>query len=141
VSDEEQDGVNHLGEMLLIEELEEAKTSLEAFMQEFAGNEQKSQDSRNHGPDVPILFLIVRRLCHRICKKDLFCPYPKCKAGIKNVSFLLTHLNKKHELADVCCKDLVRHFVHGIYPDRIDIVLKTGDGTTVDGLWGVQRCP
>jgi hypothetical protein len=31
-------------------------------------------------------------------------PYPKCKAGIKSVSALLTHLNKKRGLADVYFK-------------------------------------
>jgi hypothetical protein len=35
-SEEEHDWVNYLGEMLLSEELEEAKTSLNALLQEFA---------------------------------------------------------------------------------------------------------
>jgi hypothetical protein len=40
VSDEEDDRVNYLCEVLLLEELEKAKTSLEALLQEFAGSEQ-----------------------------------------------------------------------------------------------------
>jgi hypothetical protein len=85
VSEEEYDQVNCLGEVLLLDDLEEAKTSLEALVQEFAGNEQQPQSSVYLGPDVPILLLIIQGLCHRICKKDLFCPYPKCKAGIKSL--------------------------------------------------------
>jgi hypothetical protein len=62
-------------------------------------------------------------LCHRIYKNDLFCPYPKCKAEIKNVSVLLAHFDKKHELADMCGKDLMRHFIFGQYLSRIDLIL------------------
>jgi hypothetical protein len=91
----------------LFEELEETKISFEALLHEFAGNIQQSQSSGDFGPDVPILPLIVRGLCHRICRMDLFCPYPRCKAEMKNVSALLMHLDKRHELADVCCKDLI----------------------------------
>jgi hypothetical protein len=80
-------------------------------------------------------------LCHRICRKDLFCPDPKGKAEIKDVSALLTHLNKKHELSNVYCKNLRRHFIHGIYPGRIHIVLKKRDGVTINRLWDVERCP
>jgi hypothetical protein len=107
VSDEEHDRVNHLGEVLLSEELKKAKISLEIVMQDFAGSEQQPRNSKNLSPDAPILLLIVRGFCHRICKKDLFCPYSKCKARIKNVSALLTHLDKKHELANGYCKDFM----------------------------------
>jgi hypothetical protein len=40
VSEEEHDQTNRRAEVLLLEELEEAKTSLEALIQEFAGSEQ-----------------------------------------------------------------------------------------------------
>jgi hypothetical protein len=53
----------------------------------------------------------------------------------------LTHLDKKYELIDMCCKDLIRHFIHDLYPGRIDIVLKKGDGVTVDRLWDMEKCP
>jgi hypothetical protein len=134
VSEEEYDRVNPLGKVLLIEELEEAKTNLKILIQEFAGSEQQSQSNGDLGLDAPILLLIVRGLCHRIYRNDLFCLYPKCKAGIKNISALLTYLNKKHELADVCCKDIMRHFIHDLYPGRIDIIPKTGNRVTVNRL-------
>jgi hypothetical protein len=54
--------------------------------------------------------------------------------GTKNVFALLTHLDKKHELLDVCCKDFIGYFRHGLYPGRIDIVLKTGDRVTLNRL-------
>jgi hypothetical protein len=85
--------------------------------------------------------LIIRGLCHPISRKELFSPYSRCKAGIKNVSALLTHLDKKHELTDMCCKELMRCFIYGLYPERIDIVLKTEDGITVNRLWDVKRRP
>jgi hypothetical protein len=141
VNKEEQDRVNCLGEVSLLEELKEAKTSLEALMQDCAESEQQPQNNRGLDPDALILPLIVRGLCHRICRKDLFCPYAKCKAGIKNSSALLTHLTKKHELVDVWCKDLMPHFIHGLSPRRIDIVLKTRHGVTVNKLWDMEMCP
>jgi hypothetical protein len=106
--------MNCLGEVLLFEELEETKTNLEILRQEFAGSEQKPQSSGDIGPDALIQFLIVRGLCRRICRKELFCPYPKCKVGIKSISALLKYLDKKHELADVYYKDLMRYFIHGL---------------------------
>jgi hypothetical protein len=124
----------------LSEEPEEAETILESLVQQFMGSEQQPQSSGDFGPDASILLLIGRGLCHRICEKRLFCPYPRCKAEIKNVSALLTGLNKKYELADVCYKDLMRHFIQDLYPERIDIILKTGDGVTVDRPWDVKRC-
>jgi hypothetical protein len=141
VSEGEHDRLNCVGEVLLSEEPEETKTSSDALRPEFAASEQKSQKSGDLVLDAPILLLIVRGLCHRVCRKDLFGPYPRRKAEIKNISALLTHLDKKHELADVYCKDLMRHFTHDLYPGRIDIVLKTGDGVTVDKLWDVEKCP
>jgi hypothetical protein len=33
------------------------------------------------------------------------------------------------------------YFIHGLRPRRIDIVLKTGDGVTVDRPCDVERCP
>jgi hypothetical protein len=68
-------------------------------------------------------------------------PDPRCKPEIKNISGLLPHLDKKHELTDVCCKDLMPHFIHGLCPGRTDIILKTGDGETANRLWDVERCP
>jgi hypothetical protein len=53
----------------------------------------------------------------------------------------LTHLDKKHELTDVFCRDFMRAFVHGLYPGRINVVLETGDGITVNRLWDVEKCP
>jgi hypothetical protein len=53
----------------------------------------------------------------------------------------LAHLGKKHELADVHCKDFMRHFIHGLSPKWIDIPMKTGDGVTVNRLWDVERYP
>jgi hypothetical protein len=61
------------------------------------------------------------------------------KAEVKNVSALLKHLNKKHELTDLCCKDLMRYFIYGLCPGRIVIILKTRDGVTVARLWDVER--
>jgi hypothetical protein len=63
------------------------------------------------------------------------------QSGDQRVSGLLRHLDKKHELTDVCCKDLMRHFIHGLYPGRINVVFKTGDRVTVSRLWDVERCP
>jgi hypothetical protein len=113
VSEEEYDRVNRLGDVLLSEELEAANPNLEALMQECAGSEEQPQSSGNLGPDAPILLLIGRGLGHRICRKDLFGPYPKCKADIKNLLALSTHLDKKHELTDVHCRELMRYFIHG----------------------------
>jgi hypothetical protein len=59
VSNEKHNWVNRLSEMLFPQELEEAKTSLEALMQKFAGKEQHLQSSGYLGPDAPILPLIV----------------------------------------------------------------------------------
>jgi hypothetical protein len=53
----------------------------------------------------------------------------------------LTHLDKKNKLTDVCCNKLIRHFIYGLSPGRIDVILKTGDGPTVNRLWDVERCP
>jgi hypothetical protein len=80
-------------------------------------------------------------LDHPICRKDTFRPYPKCKAEIKFVSVLLTHLDKKHELSHVCCKDRIRYFISGLHPGRIEVVPKTGDWITINRLWDVERCP
>jgi hypothetical protein len=63
-----------------------------------------------------------------------------CKAGVKNAFALLKHLDKNHELADVWCKDIVPHSRESLSPGRIDIVLKTGDGVTVNRLWDMERC-
>jgi hypothetical protein len=110
-------------------------------MQECAGSEQRPLSSGDLGQDVPILFLIVQGLCDRICRKDLFCPSPKCTAEIKSVSGLSAHLDRKHELSDVCCKDLMRCFIHGLDPGRINVILKTREGLTVNRLCDVARCP
>jgi hypothetical protein len=76
-------------------------------LQELSGNEQRPQNSGDLVPDASILLLIARGLCHRICRKDLFCPDPKCKAEVNSISGLLKHPDKKHELNDVHCKELV----------------------------------
>jgi hypothetical protein len=34
----------------------------------------------------------------------------------------------------------MRHFIHGRYPERIDVGLKIGDGVTVTRLWNVEKC-
>jgi hypothetical protein len=39
----------------------------------------------------------------------------------------------------MCGKGLMRHFIHGRYPGRIDITLKIRDEVTVDKLWDVER--
>jgi hypothetical protein len=114
---------------------------LEVLLHEFAGSEQQLQSSRDLDPDASILLLIVRGLCHRICRKDIFGLYSKCKAETKNISALLTHLDKKYELRHMRCKNLMRHFIPSPYPGRIDTVPKIGDGATVDRLWDVERCP
>jgi hypothetical protein len=116
VNEEEHDRMNRLGEVSLLEELEETKTSLDALLPQFRKSDQKPQSREVPGPDAPIRVLIVRGLCYRIRRKDLFCPCPKSKAGIKSVPALLAHLGKKHELADVHCKDFMRHFIHGLSP-------------------------
>jgi hypothetical protein len=126
--------VNRLAEILLSEELKKAKPSLEMPLQEFGAREQEPQGSGDLGPDALVLFLTVRGFCHRICRKHLFVLYPKCKAEIKSISVRLTHLHKKPELTDVCCKDLMRHFIHSLCPRRIDGILKTGDGVIVNDL-------
>jgi hypothetical protein len=141
MSKDEHDRVNHLGKVFLSEEIEEAKTSLEAFLQEFARSDRLLQNSGHLAPDAPISLLIVRGFCHRICGKDLFCPYPRCKAEVKSISGIFTHLDKKHELPDVYCKYLRRHVIQGLYPGKVDVFLKTRDGVTVDRLWNVERCP
>jgi hypothetical protein len=79
-------------------------------------------------------------MCDRTGRTDLFCLYLKGKSRIKSVSVLLMYLNKKHELADVYYTDPKRYFISGLYPGRINIVLKTGNGGTVDRLWDVERC-
>jgi hypothetical protein len=53
----------------------------------------------------------------------------------------LTYFHDKHELIDLYCRDLIRHFIYSLYPGRIDVVLKTGDGGTVNRLWDVERYP
>jgi tetrahydromethanopterin S-methyltransferase subunit G len=58
--DEEHDQVNRLREVVLPEELDEMKASLEALMEKVARSDQKPQISRDLGRDAPILFLIVR---------------------------------------------------------------------------------
>jgi hypothetical protein len=45
--------------VLVIEELEEAKTNLHTLTQEFAGSEQWPQNNMDLGPDISILLLIV----------------------------------------------------------------------------------
>jgi hypothetical protein len=35
----------------------------------------------------------------------------------------------------------MRHFIHGLYPGRIDLVPKTGDRVIIDRLWDVEKCP
>jgi hypothetical protein len=106
VSDKKHDRVNRVHEVLVLAGLDEGKTTLETLMQEFAGSEQRAQSSRDVGLDALILLLILRGLCDRICRKDLFCPSPRCNAEIKNISALLMHLEIKHELAEVCRRDL-----------------------------------
>jgi hypothetical protein len=80
-------------------------------MQEFAESEQRAHSSGDLDPNAPILLLIIRGLCSGICSQDLFCPYPKWKEEIKNVSALLTHLHKKDNLADVCYR-LIDKYMH-----------------------------
>jgi hypothetical protein len=84
-------------------------------MQDFA-QEVIHQGLDGLGPDDPVLFLIVQGLCHRIYRSDLFCSDPKCQKKIKNKSDLLTHLNKKHDITGIYCKDLIRHLLEGLYP-------------------------
>jgi hypothetical protein len=85
--------------------------------------------------------LIVGGLYDWICKKHLFCRGLTWKGAINNVSTLLAHLDKKPKLADVCCEGVMQNFIHGLYPGRIDIALKTGNERTVDRLWHVERSP
>jgi hypothetical protein len=35
----------------------------------------------------------------------------------------------------------MQHFIHSLYPGRIDILLKTGDRVILNRLWGVKKCP
>jgi hypothetical protein len=35
----------------------------------------------------------------------------------------------------------MQNFIYGLYPGRIDLIMKTGDGITVNKLWDVERYP
>jgi flagellar biosynthesis chaperone FliJ len=56
VSEGEHDCVNRLGKVLLSEEFEEMKTSLETLMQYFTGSEQQAQSNGDLGLDAQSCF-------------------------------------------------------------------------------------
>jgi hypothetical protein len=68
-------------------------------------------------------------------------PVPEAQSEDQRLSGLLMQLNNKHELNDVCCKELMRHFIHDRCPGKIDVVLKTGYGVTIDRSCDVKKCP
>jgi hypothetical protein len=109
VSDIIQDRMHRLQGVLLQITMEETKEGLEALMRDFAqGVVHQGLDDLK--PEDPVLFLIGQRLCHRVCRSDLFCSDPSFQKKIKNNSDLLMHFNKKHDMTGTCCKDLKRHF-------------------------------
>jgi hypothetical protein len=109
-------------------------------MREFA-REVVHQRFDELGPHDRVRRLILQELCHQICRSDLFCSDPKCKKEIKSNPAFVTHLNKKHDVTDTCCKDLMRHFLEGLYPARLHIKLMTADGENADRQCDVERCP
>jgi hypothetical protein len=120
--------------------MEERKEGLEALMRDFAQG-VVHQGLDNLRPEDPVSFLIAQRLWPRVCRLDLFCPDSGSQKKIKNKSDMLTHLSKKHDITGTCCKDLMRHFLEGLYPERINIMRMMGDEAIPDRQWDVERCP
>jgi hypothetical protein len=136
--------MRRLQEVLFQNILEEVKESFEALMGEFE-DEEVHQRLNGLGRDDPVLLRIAQGLCRRLCRSDLFCSDPNCKKEIKNNASLLTHLNKKHDVTGRCCKNRMRHFWEGMYPEKIHIKLMTGDGERAGRQagrqWDVQSSP
>jgi hypothetical protein len=133
--------MNRLSEALRLQDPRDGEQSLEILMQKLANEKERLEIGRAFRLDTPILLLIASGSCRRICRKNLFCPFPSCRDEIKSNAGLLTHLNKKHDLSRTCCKDLMRKFLHGLAPREVHIKLRAGDGQVVDKPWDVERCP
>jgi hypothetical protein len=120
--------------------MNKTKKVLEALMRDFAqGVGHEGLDYFR--PEDPALLRIAQALCHRGCRSDLFCPDPGRQKKIKNNSDLRTHLNKLHDITGTCCKDLMRSFLEGVYPERMNIMLMIGDEDVADRQSDIDKYP
>jgi hypothetical protein len=128
INDNIQIRMHCLRQVLLLEALEEAGGRLEDLMQECVQEREHLEVEEAFRLDAPVLLLIAQGAWYRICRKDLLCPFTDCEDKINSTLGLLTHLNKKHDLTGLCCKDHMRHLLDRPCPRKIHTRLKAGDG-------------
>jgi hypothetical protein len=133
--------MDQLRDVLTMVDVKDAAQNLERLLQSFAGNPDVPRLEGDLGPNDPVLLLMAQAKCERICRTELFCPFPNCHKAIRSNANLLTHLNRKHDLTNQCCKDLMHHFLFRLCPTEIYVTLRTPDGAAVDRRWDVERCP
>jgi hypothetical protein len=141
VSEDLQIRMNQFQEALIMEDINDATENLEKFLQDFADTPQIPRFEGDLSLDDPVLLLIAQARCERICRTELFCPFPECHEPIRSNGALSTHLNRKHDLPNQYCRDPMHHFLHRMCPTEIYVMLRTPGGETVDRRWDMERCP
>jgi hypothetical protein len=132
VSEDLQIRMNQLREVLTMEDINEMTENLEGLLRNFADTPQILRLEGDLSSNDPVLLLMTQGRCERICMTELFCPFPQCHEPIRSNGALLTHLNKKHDLTNKCCRDLMHHFLHRLCPTEVYVMLRKPDGVTVD---------
>jgi hypothetical protein len=133
--------MDQLRDVLTMQSIDDAKENLKRLLQRFADTPDIPRLEGDLGPDDPVLLLVAQARCERICRAGLFCPFQGCRKQLKSNADLLTNLNKKHDLEDRCCRDLMHHFLNRLCPANVYIVLRTHGSETVDRHWDVERRP
>jgi hypothetical protein len=104
---------------------EEIESNLEDFLSNLSANPIQETDRIPISLDTPIILALVQSKAHRICRKQIFCPFEECHTGITTIQMLSNHLHTKHDISRKKCTDIVQFFISQMFERDLKTILVT----------------
>jgi hypothetical protein len=79
-------------DILVEEDLEVVLSRLEDLLKRTKDSPISEERKIPQTFDVPILIVLVQNECHRIYRREVFCPFPECDKKPKNEKGLMEHI-------------------------------------------------
>jgi hypothetical protein len=103
----------------------EIESELESFLSDLAANPIPEADRIPLSLDTPILLALVQSKAHRICRKQIFCPFEDCHTELSTTQMLSNHLHNKHDISHKKCADIVQFFISQMFERDLKTTLIT----------------
>jgi hypothetical protein len=132
--------MNLLRGVLQTDDPRDARERLEGFLGTMEDHELGPEEVRPTTLGDPVLSILAQHKAYRICRTKMLYPVDGCTKWIANVSRLMGHLRRDHEVRAKDTQDLVRFFIGTMLPGKLKINLQRTNGTQVRGEWNVEMC-